>query len=473
MLKNDDNILPLKTADVRKILVMGPNADKKHGAGGGSSEVKSLYEITPLAGLKAAFGDDVEITFMRAKPDGISPIPADYITTKHWTGTPAWNISFYQDRRFRKKVSESWIANSEYRNSDGEKKFIRMSATVKPMADGVHQLNADFEGNFVLYVDGRRLVSESNTQSSVKLKKGKAYNFEIEYQGKGDFVLGWHTPDNRYTDKETYLAAARNADAVIYFGGLSHADDREAIDRTDMKLPNSQDQIISNLLAANNNTVVFLVAGSAVEMPWVEDAKSIVWGWYGGQEAGNAYANILTGKVNPSGKMPITLPVSLGDVAAIQLNDYNAQTSLYKEGVFIGHRWLEQQNIKPLFPFGHGLSYTSFSYDNLTVAAQSDGKFKVNVTVQNTGPVFGKEVVQLYLQDVESSVERPLKELKGFAKVALNPGESKTVTITIDKRDLSFWSESENDWVAEPGMFNVYVGASHEDIRRTTSFTYQ
>lgn len=473
LLKNDDNVLPLDPTQIKSILVMGPNADKAHGAGGGSSEIKSLYEITPLQGLKNALGNDVEITFLRAQPDDISPIPADFIATRHWTGTPAWNISFYQGRRYKTKTSESWIVNSEYKNSDGAKKYIKMSATIKPLRSGEHILQAEFGGEFALYVDGRRMISDSRRPVSMNLMAGKAYDFEIEYQGKNNFVLGWQSPGGLFLEKEQYLAAAKKADAIIYFGGLSHADDREAIDRTDMKLPNGQDQIISNLLSVNANTTVVMVAGSAVEMPWVEQAKSVVWGWYGGQEAGNALANVLLGKVNPSGKMPITLPKQLSDVAAIKLDDYNATESLYKEGVFIGYRWFEQQQIDTLFPFGHGLSYTTFDYQNLMITPLSDGNVKLTLDVKNTGLVKGKEVVQLYVHDVESSVERPLKELKGFTKVELNPGETQQVTLTLKPRDLSFWDESTNAWRYEAGEFEAFIGSSLADLRLNQRFVYQ
>jgi len=279
-----------------------------------------------------------------------------------------------------------------------------------------------------------------------------------------------------FSSETDYIAAAKAADAVIYFGGLSHGDDRESIDRPDMKLPNSQDEIISKLIAANEKTVVFLVAGSAVEMPWAEQANAIVWGWYGGMEAGHAFADILTGDVNPSGKMPITLPVRLEDTAPIALNDYNAIESLYTEGVFIGYRWFEQQNIKPTFAFGHGLSYTKFALTDIALSASNiaaDDNITVTAMVTNTGKVAGAEVVQLYLHDVKSSVDRPAKELKGFAKVYLAPGESKQVSISLNKRDLSFWDVNSNDWLAESGAFEVQLGTSLDQIKLKASFNYQ
>jgi len=243
-----------------------------------------------------------------------------------------------------------------------------------------------------------------------------------------------------------------------------------------MKLPNSQDEIISKLLNANEKTIIFLVAGSAVEMPWVEQANAIVWGWYGGMEAGHAFADILTGDVNPSGKMPITLPARLEDTAPIALNDYNAKESLYTEGVFIGYRWFEQQKIKPTFVFGHGLSYTNFDLTDIALSAvniTADQGITVTAMVKNTGDVAGAEVVQLYLHDIESSVERPAKELKGFAKVYLAPGESKQISISLNKRDLSFWDITTNNWKAEIGSFEIMLGSSLSDIRLATQFTYQ
>ena len=218
------------------------------------------------------------------------------------------------------------------------------------------------------------------------------------------------------------------------------------------------------------------MAGSAVEMPWAEQANAIVWGWYGGMEAGHAFADILTGDVNPSGKMPITLPARLEDTAPIALNDYNAIESLYTEGVFIGYRWFEQQNIKPTFAFGHGLSYTNFAVTDIALSSENISageEITVTAMVKNTGKRAGAEVVQLYLHDVESSVERPAKELKGFDKVYLKPGESKQVSISLNKRDLSFWDVNSNDWLAESGEFEVQLGTSLDKIKLKKRFNYQ
>lgn len=484
-------VLPLNQKQVKNILVLGPNADKKHGTGGGSSEVKSLYEITPLAGLKARFGKEVNITLMRARSSELSAIASDYVESRHWTGTPAWNVSYFEDQTRTGLLQESWIVDSKFDASqlntskDDGIQHITMTAKIKPLTSGLHQLNVETMGSFQLKLNNEIVIShklESDKKNQVtplfhdvELVAGESYDFEIQYDGKKSFVLGWNAPGEFFSSEEQYVAAAKAADAVIYFGGLSHGDDRESIDRPDMKLPNSQDEIISKLIDANPKTVVFLVAGSAVEMPWADKANAIVWGWYGGMEAGHAFSDILTGEVNPSGKMPITLPARLEDTAPIALNDYNAKESLYTEGVYIGYRWFEQQNIKPTFAFGHGLSYTQFDVTDIALSAPSisgDDKMTVTAFVKNTGKVAGAEVVQLYLHDKEASVPRPEKELKGFAKVYLQPGESKMVSIELTKRDLSFWDINTNNWLAESGEFEVQLGTSLDNIKLKSTFSY-
>jgi beta-glucosidase len=492
LLKNDvvgtKPVLPLDKNQIKNILVLGPNADTKHGTGGGSSEVKSLYEITPLQGLKEHFGEEVNITVMRARSSKLTSIASDYVESRHWTGTAAWNISYFNDKARTELRAESWIVDSKFAAKKGEDtQYITMKGKIKPLVSGEHELKTETLGDFQLSVNGDVVISHEQSVSSsnaklaslsktMQLTAGESYDFEIKYEGSDSFVLGWNAPGELFTPEAEYIAAAKEADAVIYFGGLSHADDRESIDRLDMKLPNSQDEIISKLLNANEKTVVFLVAGSAVEMPWVEQANAVVWGWYGGMEAGHAFADMLTGVVNPSGKLPITLPARLEDTAPIALNDYNEVESLYTEGVFIGYRWFEQQNIKPIFTFGHGLSYTDFALSDIKLSSSTvsgDDKVTVTANVTNTGTVDGAEVVQLYLHDKEASVDRPVRELKGFAKVYLAAGEKKTVSIELSKRDLSFWDVNTNDWLAESGDFEVQLGNSLDNIVLTESFTYQ
>ena len=270
------------------------------------------------------------------------------------------------------------------------------------------------------------------------------------------------------------VAEAADADVILFFGGLNKAkgQDAEGNDRASMALPYAQNKVIEALAEVNDNIVVVIVSGNAVEMPWVDKVKGIVESWFLGTQAGHAIADVLLGKVNPSGKLPFTFPVKLEDNGAHATTAYskdNLQVE-YKEGIFVGYRWADKHDIKPLFAFGHGLSYTTFEYGQAKCRKAGKG-FKVTVDVTNTGSREGKETVQLYIGDIESSLERPVKELKGFKKVALAPGETAKVTFEIDEDMLKFYDPAQNGWVLEEGEFTAYVGAASDDIRTAVEFT--
>lgn len=272
------------------------------------------------------------------------------------------------------------------------------------------------------------------------------------------------------------LEVAKTADFVIFIGGLNKNDgqDSEGNDRKSLGLPYNQDKLISALAKVNKNLAVVMISGNAVAMPWVNEVPSVVQGWYLGSEAGNALASVLVGDVNPSGKLPFTFPVKLDDNGAHKLGVYPGNgEQTYNEGIFVGYRWADKQNIKPLFSFGHGLSYTSFAYGKASADKKTmtqDDKITFSVDVKNTGTRDGQEVVQLYIQDVRSSLPRPVKELKAFEKVSLKAGETKTVRFTIDKTALSFFDAAKHDWVAEPGDFKALIAASSTDIRQSVGF---
>ena len=270
------------------------------------------------------------------------------------------------------------------------------------------------------------------------------------------------------------VAEAADADVILFFGGLNKAkgQDAEGNDRASMALPYAQNKVIEALAEVNDNIVVVIVSGNAVEMPWVDKVEGIVESWFLGTQAGHAIADVLLGKVNPSGKLPFTFPVKLEDNGAHATNAYskdNLQVE-YKEGIFVGYRWADKHDIKPLFAFGHGLSYTTFEYGQAKCRKAGKG-FKVTVDVTNTGSREGKETVQLYIGDNESSLERPVKELKGFKKVELAPGETAKVTFEIDEDMLKFYDPVQKCWVLEEGDFTAYVGAASDDIRAAVEFT--
>lgn len=280
------------------------------------------------------------------------------------------------------------------------------------------------------------------------------------------------------------VSKAKAADYVIFFGGLNKSDyqDCEGHDRKSYGLPYQQDRVITALAKANKNFIYVNISGNAVEMPWVKQVPAIVQGWFIGSQAGVALASVLVGDANPSGKLPYTWFKTLNDVPAHRLNSYPGTWRVdkkvidetYKEGIFVGYRWVDKDKTKPLFAFGHGLSYTSFDLSNLRLSQKKmteNDQLTATVTVKNTGRCAGAEVVQLYVSDLKSSLPRPQKELKGFKKVYLAPGETKDVDITIDRSALSFYHDKQQKWVPEPGDFEVLVGNASDHLPLKAKFT--
>ena len=309
----------------------------------------------------------------------------------------------------------------------------------------------------------------------------RAYVGEAKLTGNYNYGL-YDLSDPRTAEQlvKDAVSAVADADYVVFVGGLNKNknQDCEGRDRLSYDLPYGQNEVIAALAAVRPDMIYVNISGTAVAMPFADDVAAIVQAWYLGSEAGNALADVLTGKVNPSGKLPFTFPHVMSDGPVKTEEQYPGLPQderfyqvYYSEGIYIGYRWFEANEITPLFPFGHGLSYTSFEYGNPVASSKSMGKtLKIKVPVTNVGEVAGAEVVQLYIHDVEASVDRPVKELKGFDKVYLEPGETRTVEFVIDREALSFFDAEKHEWVAEPGEFKALVAASSEDIRGEVSF---
>lgn len=329
-------------------------------------------------------------------------------------------------------------------------------------------------------LDGIR--NRVGNRAEVVYARGYVGDASGEYNG---VVSGQNLKDDR-SPEELIAEAVRvagEADYVIFIGGLNKSahQDCEDSDRTGLGLPYGQDRVITELVKVNQNLVVVNVSGNAVAMPWIKEVPAVLQAWFLGSEAGNAIAAVLMGDVNPSGKLPFTFPARLEDVPAHQLGEYPGSEKVgdivnekYNEGIFVGYRWADKQKkAKPLFPFGHGLSYTTFEYgkpvaDKKTMTA--DDTITFTVTVKNTGDREGQEVVQLYISDKKSSLPRPVKELKGFRKVKLAPGEEQKVSFTVAKDALSFFDDAKHEWIAEPGKFEAVIAASAADIRGVVPF---
>ena len=374
LLKNEDSILPFNQKNTKKVLVIGDNANRIHSNGGGSAEIKALYEVSPLLGIKKLLGGNAEVTYVQG---------------------------YFADDFETQESDVNWQADS-LENGGGS-------------TGNVKDVNASL------------------------LEKQKQL-------------------------REEAVELAKQFETVIFMGGQNHLQDLEGHDRPHMKLPYAQDLLIEQLLEVNKNTVIVLVAGSPVEMPWIQKANTIVWGWYGGMEGGTALAEVLFGKVNPSGRLPETFPVTHKDCPAHCVGQFpGGKTVSYKEGIFVGYRYYDTNHVPVLFPFGHGLSYTEFTYDKLKVTAEDENVI-VSFTVTNTGDIEGKEVAQIYVGMEHSEVERPTKELKAFEKVELKAKETKNVTLALPKEALAYYSEEQQKFVVEDGEYTIFVGKSVQDI---------
>ena len=487
LLKNEGNVLPL--SNVKRLLVVGENATIRHHAGGFSSGVRALYEITPLEGLQAVLGDRVEITYVRGYPDlaaGSDIDPALLSLADAKAGTRGWNVSCFgnpngtgtpETVQPAEKVDLDWRQGRPFAFLSGRDCSVHYGTVFSPVVSGRYRFVLHGANRASLNVDNKQVIlcweieGPDVITADVTLEAGCSYPIQVRFRPSADdshntLRLSVIAPDDQVNDsgRGELLAKARAADAVVFVGGLTHQDDTESSDRRDLALRHGQDELISALATANPRLAVVMVCGSPVAMPWIDQVPAVVLAWYGGGEGGRALAEVLTGAVNPSGRLPFTFPRSLEDSPAHALNDYRAGVGEYRDGIFVGYRWHDARNIAPLFCFGHGLSYTRFLYSDLTLERRGE-TVAVACTIANLGTRAGSEVVQCYVGDDKASVARPPRELKAFEKISLAPGASARVELDLDARAFAFWDERRNGWNVEPGRFTISVGASSRDLR--------
>jgi len=491
LLKND-GILPLDANALKKIAVIGPNARRAQIMGGGSAQVNAHYRITPYDGIAAQVGASVELGHEvgcinhKLLPLLREPCSVEYFNGRDLSGPVV----------FRTEVPDAelmWL-HEVPRGVHPTAFSARLTTRFTPEASGEHQFSLVSAGRSRLFVNKQLVIDnwaswkpgdtyfgEGNAEAieTVDLQAGQTYDVTIEYACPGAGSLGIKAVrvgvlrplGDDAIERAATLAAA--SDVALLFVGMTGEWDTEGADRPHMDLPGRQNELIARVADANPRTIVMLQTGAPVTMPWLEQVAGVLEAWYPGQECGNAIADVLFGTVNPSGKLPQTFPARLADNPAfINYPGENGRVR-YGEGIFVGYRYYEKKQVVPLFPFGFGLSYTSFAYDRLRLSADAiapDDQLTVSVDVTNTGQRAGQEVVQLYVRDPQARVARPAKELKGFAKVELAPGETKTVTLTLDRRSLAYWDDARHAWVAEAGAFEVAVGGSSQDIRARAGF---
>ncbi|HSJ87481.1 MAG TPA: glycoside hydrolase family 3 C-terminal domain-containing protein [Anaerolineales bacterium] len=483
LLKND-GILPLKK--VKSIAVIGPYAATAQILGGGSSSVTPHYAVSPFEGIKNRAGKiKVETApgcyIYKNLP---APDPGTLSTADMQTGL---SLNIYNGTEFSgepvysqvtPRVQHGWFDKS-VPNANQESFSVRMEGFFTPKESGVHTFGLSGVGWSKLYFDGKLLIDHSHDSDmgqeltkEIKLKAGKSYPIRLEYYWKGNprwrSVMLGHQPPQPKNMIGDAVKLAKRSDVVILVASLNGEWETEGADRVDMKLPGAQNELIERVAKANKNTIVVVNVGSPVEMPWIEQVPAVLQLWYDSQEQGNALADILFGDENPSGKLPTTFPVRLEDNPAyINYPGENGRVR-YGEGIFVGYRYYDKKKLEPLFPFGHGLSYTTFKYSNLKLSAKSitpDQTLKVQVAVTNTGRVVGKEIVQLYVRDVKATFARPEMELKAFEKIELQPKQTKTITFTLDREAFWYFDTVMDAWSVEPGEFEILVGASSRDIR--------
>jgi beta-glucosidase len=492
LLKNERDLLPLDAARIRTLAVIGPDADVPLYEGGGSSHVNPDRIETPLSSLERLVGKRVRIVHARGVDNDPIPPPADarllspgrartarglafeYFADKSFSGRP---VSTGVEKNFDQALFASGLAQMS----------ARWEGYLWPPSSGEYQLSLSQIGTGRVYVDGRQVIGPHQGRlvptrslfgvplrlATVRLQAGRGYRIRIEYVS---FPFPFHSlqfgvrlPAPSFAKA---VQAARGADAAVVFVGDSPSSETEGVDRTGIQLYGRQNDLVRAVLAANPHTVVVLENGSPLALPWADEAPAIVEGWLDGVEGPQAMAQVLFGQVDPSGKLPMTFPKRLRDTPGYLY--YSAgRNANYGEGVFVGYRYYDKRDVAPLFPFGHGLSYTSFRYDHLSMpAAVAVGRpFTVSLEVTNTGQRAGMETVELYVGDeATTAVVRPEEELKGFRKVSLSPGQTQAVTFTVSPRDLSYYDVHAGDWVSTPGPHRILIGSSSRDIRLQQGF---
>lgn len=484
LLKNDANLLPLSSSKTKKIAVIGPNANS-YISGGGSSYTFPFHSVSVLEGLRNS-GQDVELSYISGvptlpetihnsvfytEPGGkVKGLKAEYYNNIKLDGSPA----FTQVDSIV-NIGNGWHIASERKGIPYDHCSMRWTGYIKPEKTAKYRFVVRGFDGFRLKVDGKQVITEWRNQGIttrevvISLKAGKEYPVELEYFAHVhpvDIAFGWRE-DKLYFDEAAELA--KNADIAIVNIGFNESSERESNDRP-FELPEYHDRLVETVVKANPNTVVLLNAGGNVDMSkWIDKVPSLMHIWYAGQEGGTAIAELLYGKVNPSGKLPVSFERRWEDNPAFPYyyDTNNSKRVYYKEGLFMGYRHYDISKTKPLFPFGYGLSYTKFEYSNLNVeklANTEELKYKVSFAVKNGGDYDGAEAAQVYVRPLSPKVVRPYKELKGFAKHLIKKGDTQVYEVLLDKEAFSYYKEELKDFGYDSGEYEIMIGGSSADI---------
>jgi beta-glucosidase len=504
LLRNEGSLLPLRLDSGATVAVIGPNAEVGQFQGGGSSQVRPHYVVHPLEAIRA-----------RLEPVGVKVVhepgclafrfmpataPATWSENVHGGSAerPVLLQYFASTDLSGEVVDTRWVKNiggaffgRNIEGLDPQRFSCRYQATYVPTTTGVHRFGVSGVGLTRVLVDGlevcdnwtapalgrsmfgwgtEEVVGDADLEAGVRYEVTVEYAHDVGHQVEATAVrLGVLEPTGDLLTPA--VDAARSADVAIVIVGATPDCESEGFDRGDMTLVGGQDELVREVAAANPNTVVVMNTGSPFSMPWLDDVAGVLQVWFGGQEMGNALADVLTGDREPGGRLPHTIPHRLEDVPGWLTYPGEGGRVRYGEGVFVGYRGYDELGREPLFPFGHGLTYTTFAYDDLAVGTGDDGSDQVSVTVTNAGDRPGSSVVQVYVDQRRPSVRRPPRELAGFARVVLEAGASERVTIRLDDHAFDHIDPDTGTWVGEPGEYAVTVGASSRDLRSTVLVT--
>jgi beta-glucosidase len=505
LLRNERDALPLAGgagAPIRRLAVIGPSARHTAIQGGGSARVTPHYDVTALAGIERRAAEaGIEVLHATGctshkrvpLPDRAWLRPASGegrgLTAEYWNGLATEGAPALRRRAGR--LEFAWFG-AFAREIEHGSFCARLSGTFRPPESGLWTLSIAVAGRARLLLDGRTVVDawdgwvrgdsyynmgSAEITASLQLEAGRDYDLQIEYARiEAPLMAGLRVgmlPPVPASALEDAVALARSCDAAVVVVGRDADWETEGVDRADLSLPGRQAELVAAVAAANPRTIVALNTGSPCEMPWIDGVAAALQIWFGGQEAGNALADVLFGDADPGGRLPTTFPRRLQDTPAFLHYPGERGHVLYGEGVFAGHRFYDARGIEPLFPFGHGLSYARFRYGEPRVRVEETAEgvaVRVAVDVTNTGERAGTEVAQCYLADLEAGVARPTAELKAFAKLALAPGERRSVEWVLGAHALSFWDGTRRAWLAEPGEFELRIGRSSRDVRATARF---
>lgn len=492
LLKNDGNILPLDKTRIKSIAVIGPDAYPAQVGGGGSAEAKPYAAVSYLEGIASYLGANVKVTYDRGIPSLQDMAKMTQFTTEASGGKKGLKAEIFTNLDLSGAPiitrTDSYLFYQPAQSGEGSASntSIRWSGYFTPPAAGDYSVFAQGpgeNGGYRLYID-KKLVIDNWKQwyafvSEVPITLTAApHQIELDYRtangwGKTTASLGILRPESIVSAEAKSLAS--HADVVVVAAGFETDTEGESGDRQ-FHLPPGQDELIKQIAASNKNTVVVVTSGGGVDMSgWVERVPALMEAWFPGQAGGTALAQLLFGESNPSGKLPISIERRWEDNAvhdSYYPKDFTKDTKVtYKEGVFLGYRHFDKSGTKPLFPFGYGLSYTTFAYKNLTNSPSGSDSVTVGFDLTNTGSRAGAEIAEVYVGDKHAPVPRPVKELKGFKKVDLKPGETKHVEITLDRRAFSYYDVKSHQWAVAPGDFDLYVARSAAQVELTGKVT--